>query len=73
MTDDLRDRVTAEILDLIKPTRLKVSLIQLSENPEVITWDLDFAKSVRDMIANWTLVSRNEKWRCAPDTEDNNK
>lgn len=60
-----------KINEMFKPTKLKMSLIPLTQSPEVITWDLNFAKSLGDMIANWTLVSKNEKWRLNPDTEIN--
>lgn len=52
-------------------TKQERKLIDLPEEPIIIEWSIQFAKSLKDQIINWTAVTRNEEWRLSPDIEEN--
>jgi len=52
-------------------TKHECRLIDIPKEPTIIEWSVEFAKSLKDHIINWTTVTRNEEWRLNQDVEEN--
>jgi len=52
-------------------TKQERKLIDIPKEPRIIEWSIQFTKSLKDQIINWTTVTRNEEWRLNPDIEEN--